>query len=96
LTADGISKIVRDRLRQLPFNIRKIHVLARISRDEAVFVIRDEGQGFEVDRFTPLVIDDECSPPANRGLALMHSFMDAVFYNETGNEVTLVKRRNAA
>jgi hypothetical protein len=81
---------------QLPYNIRRIHVLARISRDEAVFVIRDEGRGFEVDRFTPLVIDEEVARPANRGLALMYSFMDSVFYNDAGNEVTLVKRRNAA
>lgn len=96
LATDGISKIVRDRLRQLPFNIRRIHVRVRISHDEAVFIIRDEGRGFEVDRFTPLVIDDEIARPANRGVALMHSFMDAVFYNEAGNEVTLVKRRRAA
>ncbi len=96
LATDGTSKIIDDRLKQLSFNVRRIHVRAKISRDEAVFTIRDEGPGFEVDRFIPLVIEEESIRPSGRGLLLMHSFMDAVFYNEAGNEVTLVKRRRAA
>jgi anti-sigma regulatory factor (Ser/Thr protein kinase) len=96
LVADGFSSVIDDRMKLLPFNVRRIHVRAKISRDEAVFVIRDEGRGFEVDRFVPLVIDDELVRPSGRGLALIYSFMDAVFHNDCGNEVTLVKRRPAA
>jgi anti-sigma regulatory factor (Ser/Thr protein kinase) len=96
LVTDGVSSVIDNRMKLLPFNVRRIHVRAILTRDEAVFVIRDEGPGFEVDRFVPLVIDDELAQPSARGLALMHSFMDAVFHNEVGNEVTLVKRRPAA
>ena len=32
---------------------------------------------------------------SGRGLVLMKSFMDEVAYNETGNEVTLIKRAAA-
>jgi anti-sigma regulatory factor (Ser/Thr protein kinase) len=33
-------------------------------------------------------------PERGRGLSLMRNFMDELRFNETGNEVTMVKRRD--
>ncbi len=87
--------LISQRRSEMPFRDRKIHVIARITRDEGVFVIRDEGSGFD-----PSKLPDPDDPSAlerasGRGLLLMRAFMDDVSYDSTGNVVTLVKRRKA-
>jgi anti-sigma regulatory factor (Ser/Thr protein kinase) len=70
-----------------------VTVTARLSRREGVFVVQDEGPGFDV-RTIPDPTD-----PANlfrvggRGILLMRSFMTVVQFGDRGNRVTLVKRR---
>ena len=66
----------------------------KITGEEARFVIRDEGPGFDV-RSVPGV-DGQGTPELERGrgLSLMRTFMDQVVFNEAGNEVTMVKRRD--
>jgi anti-sigma regulatory factor (Ser/Thr protein kinase) len=62
------------------------------TRDCVEYVIRDEGPGFD-----PTKLPDPTDPvnlerPCGRGLLLMRTFMDAVKYNKTGNQVTMSKR----
>ena len=67
---------------------------ARLTRDQAIFVIRDEGPGFDP-RCLPDPLDPECFDKAGgRGILLMRTFMNEVQFNSTGNQVTLVKRRS--
>jgi CheY-like chemotaxis protein/anti-sigma regulatory factor (Ser/Thr protein kinase) len=85
-------RLVEERLRSPPYCDRRIRVLARMSRAEAVFTIRDDGPGFQ-----PADLPDPCAPAnldrvSGRGVLLMRTFMDDVAYNDSGNEVTLVKR----
>ena len=66
------------------------------AENEIKFVVRDQGPGFN-----PSTLPDPTSPqyldrPSGRGLLLMRAFMDAVIYNDAGNEVTLVKHRVTA
>lgn len=75
-----------------PYRDRRIHVRVRLSRDEAVFVVRDEGRGFDVARLAATARPD-ANPGSGRGVVLMRTIMDEVRYNDAGNEVTLVKRR---
>jgi CheY-like chemotaxis protein len=82
-----------ERARSAPFVERRIRVAARLSRDEAVFVVRDEGPGFD-----PSSLPDPTDPAnleklSGRGVLLMRTFMDQVQFNDTGNEVTMIKRR---
>jgi CheY-like chemotaxis protein len=72
---------------------RRVHVSIRIDPQQAVFVIRDEGRGFDT-RSIPTKGDlGSLDPDAGRGIVLMRAFLDDVTYNSTGNEVTLVKHR---
>lgn len=84
---------VDERRSVAPYCDRKVYVHASVSRDEAKFVIRDEGRGFNVadvaDPTDPATLTRE----SGRGLVLMKMFMDEVTRNATGNEVTLVKRK---
>lgn len=56
-------------------------------------VVKDEGPGFDFTCVPDCTGDDRLELPCGRGLLLMKSYMDSVFFNETGNEVTLVKGR---
>jgi anti-sigma regulatory factor (Ser/Thr protein kinase) len=93
VTGDQPS-LIDQRRQTSPYRERKIQVDVRISPQEARFTIRDEGPGFD-----PALVPD-CTDPANlerdsgRGLLLMRTFMDEVAFNDRGNQVTMVKRRD--
>jgi CheY-like chemotaxis protein len=81
------------RRRQTPYKDRKVFVRALVTREEARFVIRDEGAGFDVQNKLDVSLSDDEN--AGRGLVLMWALMDKVIYNKAGNEVTLIKRHVA-
>jgi CheY-like chemotaxis protein len=88
--------LVEDRCSQPPYCERKIYIHARIVRDEATFVVRDEGPGFDVSK-----VPQEGDPAAlewegGRGLVLIQACMDEVHHNDRGNEITMIKRRNSS
>jgi len=83
---------VEERRQQEPYQDRRVHVLARESHREAVYVVRDEGPGFD-----PTSLPDPLDPAnlekvSGRGLLLIRTFMDEVHHNKRGNEITMVKR----
>jgi CheY-like chemotaxis protein len=93
--SDTYERLAEERRKQPPHCTRRLFVRTRMSRDEAVFVIRDEGPGFD-----PAAIPDPTDPAnldrvGGRGLLLIRTFMDDVSHNAAGNEITLVKRRRA-
>jgi CheY-like chemotaxis protein len=74
-----------------PYRDRRIEIEVRLARGKAVFVIRDEGPGFD-----PTALPDPTDPAniekvTGRGILLMQAFMDEVGFNARGNEVTMVK-----
>jgi CheY-like chemotaxis protein/anti-sigma regulatory factor (Ser/Thr protein kinase) len=72
---------------------RKVFVDIQIERARASFVVRDQGSGF-AQTFTPRPRDPKTlERGGGRGLVLMHNFMDEVRFNQSGNEVTMVKVR---
>ncbi len=81
------------RIQALPWSDRRIHVVARFNTHEADFIIRDDGPGFDRNCLPDPRDPANLERPCGRGLLLMHTFMDEVHYNESGNEVRLVKRR---
>jgi len=90
--AGGMSWLIEERRNNSQYQNRKIKLEAHITAYGARFVIRDDGVGFDFSA-TAEVSDSECfASGKQRGLMLMRSLMDELFYNETGNEVTLIKR----
>jgi hypothetical protein len=75
-----------------PYCHRRLHVDARFDPNEAIFVVRDEGRGFDPGRTPDPVKDPAClERPSGRGLLLIRAFMDRVGFNSTGNSITLIK-----
>jgi CheY-like chemotaxis protein len=90
--ADAYHRLAEIRRRQSPYQDRHIVIEVQLARTTAVFVIRDEGPGFD-----PAVLPDPTDPAnlekvTGRGILLMQAFMDHVGFNALGNEVTMVKQ----
>ena len=93
---DGYHRLVAERRQRSPYRERRIHVSAVLDRDQATFVVRDEGNGFDPDQLPDPTDPANLARPHGRGVLLIRTFMDEVIYNDVGNEVTLVKRCNSA
>ena len=79
-----------------PYGSRKIHVHSRTEKNEhtveCTYIVRDEGPGFDTTRLDrPFEVEDLLKI-GGRGLLLIRAFMDEVSYNESGNEITMIKR----
>ena len=84
----------RRRATQPPYRDRRVHITTRLTPSEVTYIVRDEGPGFD-HRHLPDPTDPEnLTRLSGRGLLLIHTFMDDVRFNDTGNEITMVKRRN--
>ncbi len=95
LLEDSELSLVAKRRQDPRYRDRKIHVLVRITKEEARFVVRDDGPGFDVHSVIRKK-DESRELGAQRGLSLIQTFMDEVHFNEKGNEITLIKRREKA
>ncbi len=89
-------KLADERRKQSPYRDRRLYLEARRSEVELALVVRDEGPGFD-----PSTLPDPRDPEnleraSGRGMLLIRTFMDNVFHNDKGNEITMVKRLGAA
>jgi CheY-like chemotaxis protein/anti-sigma regulatory factor (Ser/Thr protein kinase) len=87
------QELIARRRQQPPYSSRLVYVAAKESRTEASYTIRDEGRGFDTSTLPDPHDPHNLEQMTNRGLLLIHSFMDEVSHNAKGNEITLVKRR---
>jgi CheY-like chemotaxis protein/anti-sigma regulatory factor (Ser/Thr protein kinase) len=88
--------LIEERSEQEPYDNRRVFVTARETCDEAMYIIRDEGPGFN-----PMDLPDPTDPAniekgSGRGLLLIRTFMDEVRHSKTANEITMFKRRSTA
>jgi CheY-like chemotaxis protein len=84
----------QQRAAQSPYRDRRVHITARLTPSEVTYVIRDEGPGFDYRDLPDPTDPENLVKLSGRGLLLIRMFMDEVRFNERGNEITMVKRRN--
>lgn len=88
----AFSALVERRRTESPYRDRRVYVVARETRTEATYAVRDEGPGFDP-RDLPDPTDlANLDKPSGRGLMLIRTFMDEVRHNEKGNEIHMVMR----
>jgi CheY-like chemotaxis protein len=90
----GFQALLERRRREKPYLARRVYVTARESPAEAVYVIRDEGPGFDPSKLPDPTDPSNLDRVSGRGLLLIRTFMDKVNHNKAGNEITMVKRRD--
>lgn len=80
------------RSKQPPYRDRRVYFHTCMTPTTAEYIIRDEGPGFD-----PTTLPDPTDPEnllkaGGRGIMLIRTFMDQVEFNDTGNELRIVKR----
>lgn len=90
---NAYKRLVEQRRHEAPYRDRRVHLTAKFSRQEAVYIVRDEGPGFDVAHLPDPTDPANLEKSSGRGLLLIRTFMDDVRFNATGNEITLRKRR---
>jgi CheY-like chemotaxis protein len=76
-----------------PYRSRRVHVESRVDREGARIVIRDEGVGFDVKSIEKPFDPEDLMKVGGRGMILIRTFLDEVFHNAAGNQITLIKRK---
>jgi hypothetical protein len=87
---------VAERRTQSPWCERRVHIGVTLNGQEAVFVVRDEGEGFDRELLPDPTDPANLERVSGRGLLLIQTFMDRVEHNERGNQITMVKRCRSA
>lgn len=92
---DGIAygEIRNQRIEDPRYRDRRVHVTSRMTKDEATFIIRDEGGGFNPQNLPDPTDPENLTKPTGRGVLLIRTFMDEVKFNDKGNEITMIKRK---
>jgi anti-sigma regulatory factor (Ser/Thr protein kinase) len=92
----GAARTSRDlierRRREEPYAGRRICVDVRLTSEQATFMVRDDGPGFDTAKRPNLTDEKSWDQRGGRGVRLMQLFMDEVRFNDRGNEVTLIKK----
>ena len=83
-----------ERRTRQPWCDRRVFVRATLTEQEAIIVIRDEGEGFDRELLPDPTDPANLGRVSGRGLLLIQTFMDRVEHNERGNEITMIKRRS--
>lgn len=73
-----------NRNEQLPIGVSVYH-----QNSSVVFVVRDQGRGYDYDLLSTELSDDLLDVPGGRGLFIMRALADEVSNNDEGNEVYL-------
>lgn len=85
--------LIEQRTKQEPYNRRSVYVVAEESRKEAVYIVRDQGEGFDHSNLPDPTAEENLDRVSGRGLFLIRTFMDHMEFNAKGNEIKMVKRR---
>jgi CheY-like chemotaxis protein len=83
--------LLKQRLADPHYRERRVHVAATLTRAQAQVVITDQGPGFDT-AMVSAAGTTEVLAHGGRGLVLMKTFFSELFFNETGNQVTLIYR----
>lgn len=76
-----------------PYRDRHVFISLSATPEQATFVVRDEGHGFDISQIPDPTDPENLEKAGGRGLLLIQSFMDEVRHNRRGNEITMIKRK---
>ena len=83
--------LIEKRRSESPYGDRRVIFRAHLGREQLAFIVSDEGKGFDTETFSDTKTNDVLDAEEGRGLVLIRSFMDEVRFNESGNEIVMIK-----
>ena len=90
--ASGISAIdlIRDKCKDQAINAKKVILIWEIKQNESMFIIEDEGNGFDVKLHIKKLIKQDKLSLHGRGIRMAAAFAHKIQYNAKGNQVAIV------
>jgi serine/threonine-protein kinase RsbW len=73
-----------------------VRITADVSTKEVSFTVEDEGDGFNIAEVPDPLNPENLFKTSGRGVLLIHNIMDEVKYNERGNRLTMIKKKDPA
>ena len=74
---------------------KKIQIRYHMNAERIDIYVGDEGEGFDLKKVPDPTRKENLEIPSGRGIMLMQAYMNLVEYNKVGNEVHLVKFKQA-
>lgn len=68
---------------------KKVYVRLATDANHLIFVIEDEGKGFDYNNLPDPTAPENLEKPTGRGVFLMKNLSDMVIFNEAGNQVEI-------
>ena len=92
MSGENYLQYLNDRQRDPRFKDRSVTIHYHVDGDRVIYTITDEGKGFDYRKFLSGEVDANASMLAHgRGITLAKNIFDEIRFNESGNEVYLVK-----
>ncbi|MDR1238698.1 MAG: ATP-binding protein [Treponema sp.] len=91
----SVVELVAERCKDPLIRNKRVEFLWDIHPEETVFVIRDEGKGFDVRSHLKKVVSQDMLSLHGRGIRMASAFSTELRYNSKGNQVTLVFKHDA-
>ena len=85
--------MIAERKERAPYRDRKVTIKLEATSEEIIFIIRDDGPGFDSAALRDPTDPENIERAGGRGLLLINAFMDEVSHNEVGNEIRMRKRK---
>lgn len=73
---------------------KQVSIDYHVTEDEVRITICDEGGGFHPEQVPDPTLDANLEKPCGRGVMLIKAYMTKVSFNDAGNCVTMIKRRD--
>ncbi len=90
--AEGMSvvDIIMEKCENPVVAARRVHFSWESEYNKSTFVVGDDGEGFDVSAVREKTESQEELSTHGRGISMAETFCDELYYNDKGNEVTLV------
>jgi anti-sigma regulatory factor (Ser/Thr protein kinase) len=94
----GVSPIdlIAEKCRDPKIRAKKVLFLWEIKTDKSVFIIHDEGEGFDVKAHIKKVVEQDKLSLHGRGIRMAASLSHELKYNAKGNQVALIRKHDVS
>jgi anti-sigma regulatory factor (Ser/Thr protein kinase) len=92
----SVVELVAERCKDPLIRNKKVEFLWDIHPEESVFVIRDEGKGFDVKAHLKKIAAQDMMSLHGRGIKMASALSSELKYNEKGNQVTLILKHDSS
>jgi anti-sigma regulatory factor (Ser/Thr protein kinase) len=91
----SVVELVAEKCRDPAIRAKRVEFLWDIGQESTSFVIRDEGQGFDVRAHLKKISTQDTLSLHGRGIKMASMYASELRYNDAGNQVTMIVRHDA-